>query len=162
MVKNAILIKPVQCAQSAVHGMRRQIIMMEQICLRTLYVTEMIVKKELQENTDSKKRRARKILQRTFIHAFFLFALFICDNLVRYFFDMAAASVLFATSTIEEVRPAIPCISEGMIILVALPSAAFVNASRLLSVITWFVGIDSFSALIPSAFACCTASIACA
>lgn len=57
-------------------------------------------------------------------------------NLFAYCFDMAVASVLLATSTIEEVRPAIPWISDGMMILVALPSAAFVNASRLLSVIT--------------------------
>ena len=110
--------------------------MMEQICRRTLYVTEMIVKKKLQENTDSNKKDVHERFFKELSYTPFLFALFICDNLVRYFFDMAAASVLFATSTIEEVRPAIPCISEGMIILVALPSAAFVNASRLLRVMT--------------------------
>ena len=61
--------------------------------------------------------------------------LFVFD-LFAYCFDMAAVSVLLATSTIEEVRPAIPCISDGMMILVALPSAAFVNASRLFRVMT--------------------------
>ena len=39
---------------------------------------------------------------------------------------------LLTISVIELARPAMPCISEGIIIFVALPSAAFSNASMLL------------------------------
>ena len=57
-------------------------------------------------------------------------------------------------------NPAIPCISEGMIILVALPSAALAKASKLFNWITASFGAASFKKRIPSAVACCTVRIA--
>ena len=57
-------------------------------------------------------------------------------------------------------RPASPWISEGIIIFVALPSAALPNASRLLSATISFVGAASLSILMLSASALCTALMA--
>lgn len=50
----------------------------------------------------------------------------------------------FDVSTTALARPASPCISDGMMIFVALPSAAFSKASRLFNVNTAFCGSASF------------------
>ena len=71
----------------------------------------------------------------------------------------SAFSVL-ATSEIVFVRPAIPCKSDGIMIFVALPSAAFANASRLFSVKTASSAPAALINSIPSAVAFCTVRIA--
>ena len=53
-------------------------------------------------------------------------------------------------------RPARPCSSLGMMILVALPSATFSMASRAFSFTTWALGAASFSSFRDSARAVCT------
>ena len=60
----------------------------------------------------------------------------------------------FTISVRDDAIPAMLAISEGIISLVALPSAAFAKASRLLIVRTACCGAASFKNLIPSALAC--------
>lgn len=63
-------------------------------------------------------------------------------------------------SFIDVASPASPCISDGIIIFVALPSAAFSKLSSALSAIYGSPGFDSFILRIPSATAVCTVMIA--
>ena len=67
-----------------------------------------------------------------------------------------------STYTQDVASPAMPCISDGMMIFVALPSATFVSASRLFSVRTDSSAPASFIMRSPSAVACCTLRTACA
>ena len=69
-------------------------------------------------------------------------------------------SSFFAISFIDVTSPASPCISDGIIIFVALPSAAFSKLSSAFIAIYGSLGFESLILLIPSATAVCTAIIA--
>ena len=77
------------------------------------------------------------------------------DARCRLFFKSIALHVnqSLTSSFTEAASPAMPWISDGMMILVACPSAAFWKASRLLSLMTASSSCASLMSLRPSAVA---------